>query len=70
MAGKKQVTRLSDARDEVSMGSGGPKVLFVTTAIFLTGMLIFAPPETDFQAFYCIMAEYTREEIRQIEDKW
>lgn len=70
MSGKKQVTRLSDARDEVSMGSGGPKVLFVTTAVFLTGMLIFAPPETDFQAFYCIMAEYTREEIRQIEDKW
>lgn len=70
MSGKKQVSRLSDARDEVSMGSGGPKVLFVTTAVFLTGMLIFAPPETDFQAFYCIMAEYTREEIRQIEDKW
>ncbi len=70
MPGKKQVSGLSDARDEVSMGSGGPKVLFVTTAVFLTGMLIFAPPETDFQAFYCIMAEYTREEIRQIEDKW
>lgn len=52
MAGKKQVTRLSDARDEVSMGYGGPKVLFVKTAVFLTGMLIFAPPETDFQAFY------------------
>lgn len=52
MPGKKQVSGLSDVRDEVSMGSGGPKVLFVKTAVFLTGMLIFAPPETDFQAFY------------------
>ena len=52
MAGKKQVTRLSDARAEEAKGYGGPKVLFVKTAVFLTGMLIFAPPETDFQAFY------------------
>ncbi|HQQ99147.1 MAG TPA: leucine--tRNA ligase, partial [Cyclobacteriaceae bacterium] len=70
MPGKKQVSGLSEPLDEVSRDPGGPKVLFGTTAVFLTGMLIFAPPETDFQALYCIMAEYTREEIRQIEDKW